>query len=470
MTTLDFKGRAARALDDPQLAGALARAKGHFALGRAAAKARLADFDLLRDRAAAIRRRSIALMPDLLERFEVRATAAGATVHWAADAAEARAIVTRLCLERGATRAIKSKSMATEEIELNAHLLANGITPVETDLGEYIIQLRGETPSHIIAPAVHLTKDQVAETFRAHHTELDPARDLTERQTLVKEARAKLREAFLAADVGITGANLLVAETGSIVLVSNEGNIDLTATAPRLHIALVGIEKVVESWDDAGIVLRVLARSATGQDMSSYVTVLTGPAAGDEIGPRESHIVLIDNGRSALAAGNKAEMLACIRCGACLNHCPVYTAVGGHAYGGTYSGPMGAVLAPALAGLTKQTAELPHASSFCGRCEAVCPVKIPLPMLLRHWREDAFAAGLPTAGERWGLGLWRRLAAQRWTYRLATAAASRGLRFLAWLQGGRVKRLPWGGRGFTATRDIVPPAGKTFQSQWRGKR
>ncbi|BCW87262.1 Lactate utilization protein B [Alphaproteobacteria bacterium SO-S41] len=470
MTTLDFKGRAAKALHDPQLTGALARAKGHFALGRAAAKARTPDFEMLRDRATAIRRRSIALMPDLLERFEARATAAGATVHWAADAADARAIATGICKAHGATRAIKSKSMATEEIELNAHLLSHGITPVETDLGEYIIQLRGETPSHIIAPAVHLTKDQVAETFRAAHTDLDPARDISERQALVKEARVKLREAFLAADVGITGANILVAETGTIVLVSNEGNIDLTASAPRLHIAIAGIEKVVESWDDAGIVLRVLARSATGQDMSSYVTVLTGPAQGDEVGPRTSHIILLDNGRSTLAAGNKAEMLACIRCGACLNHCPVYTAVGGHAYGGPYSGPMGAVLTPAIDGLTKDTANLPNASSFCGRCEAVCPVRIPLPMLLRHWREDAYAAGLPTRGERWGLGIWRALSTRPWAYRLTQWSAARGLRFVSWWQGGRIKRLPFAGRGFTATRDIAPPAAKSFQAQWRGRR
>jgi L-lactate dehydrogenase complex protein LldF len=468
MTTLDFKARATRAMHEPQLAAALLRVKSHFVSGRVAAASRFPDFDDLRDRAAAIRRRSIALMPDLLERFETAAQAAGVQVHWAADAAEARTIALDICKAAGVMTALKSKSMVTEEIDLNAHLEKAGITPIETDLGEYIIQLRGEKPSHIIAPAIHLSKQDVADTFRAHHTELDPARDLSKRNTLVREARAKLREAFLSADAGITGGNLLVAETGSIVLVSNEGNIDLTSAAPRVHIALVGIEKVVETWDDAGIILRVLARSATGQDMSCYVTCLTGPATGGETGPRESHIILLDNGRSAVRDTDRREILACIRCGACLNHCPVYASIGGHAYGSIYSGPMGAVLSPAIDGL-KAHADLPNASSFCGRCEEVCPVRIPLPKLLRHWREDGFARHLPPRGERWGLGLWSGLAGRPWAYRLAQGIARSGLRTLAWMQGGRVKRLPVV-KGFTATRTIAAPKGGSFQSRWRGPR
>lgn len=469
MTALDFKARAHAAMNDAKLAPALKRMKSHFQMGRAAAAARFPDFEMLRDRATAIRRRSIALMPDLLERFEANATAAGATVHWAADAAEACAIAARICRENGVKRAIKSKSMATEEIHLNAHLAREGVEPIETDLGEYIIQLRGERPSHIIAPAIHLSKEDVAETFRAAHTDLDGDRDITERTALVQEARIKLRQAFLTADAGITGGNMLIAETGTILLVSNEGNIDLTATAPRVHIAVVGLDKIVESWNDAGIVLRVLARSATGQDMSSYVTCLTGTAMDGETGPKQSHIILLDNGRSALRASNKAEMLACIRCGACLNHCPIYAATGGHAYGGTYSGPMGAVLTPLFDGL-RENADLPSASTFCGRCEAVCPVRIPLPMLLRHWREDAFAAGIPPRGERWGLGLWRWAGRAPWRYRLATRLASMGIRTIGWFQRGRVKRLPLAGGDFTATRDITPPKGGTFQSRWRGKR
>ncbi len=469
MTALDFKSRAHAAMNDAKLAPALKRMKSHFQTGRAMAAARFPEFEMLRDRAAAIRRRSIALMPDLLERFEANATAAGMQVHWAADAAEACAIAARICRDNGVRRAIKSKSMATEEIHLNAHLAREGIEAIETDLGEYIIQLRGERPSHIIAPAIHLSKEDVAETFRAAHGDLPPGRDIAERTALVKEARVKLREAFLTADAGITGANMLIAETGTILLVSNEGNIDLTATAPRLHIAIAGLDKIVESWDDAGIVLRVLARSATGQDMSSYVTCLTGAAAEGEAGPRQSHIILLDNGRSAMRASNKAEMLACIRCGACLNHCPIYAATGGHAYGGTYSGPMGAVLTPLFDGL-RDNADLPNASTFCGRCQEVCPVRIPLPMLLRHWREDAFAAGIPPRGERWGLGLWRWAGRANWRYRLATRAASLGLRLTGWWQRGTIRRLPLAGGNFTATRDMTPPSGASFQSRWTGQR
>jgi L-lactate dehydrogenase complex protein LldF len=468
MTTLDFKARAARAMNEPQLASALLRVKSHFITGRQAASARFPDFEMLRDRAAVIRRRSIALMPELLERFETAATAAGTTVHWAADAAEAREFAVRICTANGVKTALKSKSMVTEEIELNAHLEQAGVRPIETDLGEYIIQLRGERPSHIIAPAIHLSKEDVAGTFRAHHTDLDPARDLSQRNTLVREARVKLRDAFLSADAGITGGNLLVAETGSIVLVSNEGNIDLTAAAPRLNIAIVGIEKVVETWDDAGIILRVLARSATGQDMSSYVTCLTGATPEGETGPRQSHIILLDNGRSAVRDTDRQEILACIRCGACLNHCPVYAAIGGHAYGSIYPGPMGAVLSPAIDGL-KAHADLPNASSFCGRCEEVCPVRIPLPKLLRHWREDGFARHLPPRGERWGLGLWAWLAGRRRAYGFVQAVAAFGLRNLARFQGGRVTRLPVM-KGFTATRTMTPPAGGSFQSRWRGAR
>lgn len=469
MTTLDFKARAHKAMNDAKLAPALKRMKSHFQMGRAIAAQRFPEFEDMRDRAAAIRRRAIALMPELLERFEANATAAGMQVHWAADAAEACAIAARICRDNGVRRAIKSKSMATEEIHLNAHLAREGIEAIETDLGEYIIQLRGERPSHIIAPAIHLSKEDVAETFRAAHRDLPSERDTTSRPALVREARIKLREAFLSADAGITGANMLIAETGTVLLVSNEGNIDLTGAAPRLHIAIAGLDKIVESWDDAGIVLRVLARSATGQDMSSYVTALTGVAAEGEAGPGQAHVILLDNGRSAMRASARAEMLACIRCGACLNHCPVYAATGGHAYGGTYSGPMGAVLTPLFDGLG-ENADLPAASTLCGRCEAVCPVRIPLPMLLRHWREDAFAAALPPRGERWGLGLWRWAGRAPWRYRLATRLASWGLRATAWMQKGAIRRLPLAGGNFTATRDLSPPSGGTFQSRWTGKR
>src|SRR5215475_8543294 len=304
----------------------------------------------------------------------------------------------------------KGKSMVAEEVGVNEYLEANGITSVETDLGEYIIQLRHEPPSHIIAPAIHLIKEQVAETFRAEHRLLDPDRSLAEPRQMCDEARAILRPRFLAADVGITGANFLVAETGSSIIVTNEGNGDLTQTLPRVHIVLAGIEKLVPTFEDAATLLRLLARSATGQEFSSYTTVSTGPRrTGDLDGPEQYHVVLLDNGRSALLGGEFQDMLRCIRCAACINHCPVYTAVGGHAYGWVYPGPMGAVLTPSLIGI-EEAGHLPNASTFCGRCESVCPMRIPLPKMMRHWREREFEKKLSPATYRAGLGLWAFLA------------------------------------------------------------
>ena len=325
-----------------------------------------------------------------------------------------------ICRAVGAKTVTKGKSMIGEEIALNDHLEANGITPVETDLGEYIIQLRHEPPSHIIAPAIHLMKEQVAETFRAAHTDLDPARPLDRgaRSCATRRARV-LRPQFLAADVGITGANFLIAETGSSIIVTNEGNGDLTQTLPRVHIVLASIEKIVPTLEDAATLLRLLARSATGQEFSSYTTFSTGPRRpGDLDGPEQYHVVLLDNGRSAMLGSEFQEMLRCIRCAACLNHCPVYAAVGGHAYGWVYPGPMGAVLTPALIGVD-EAGHLPNASTFCGRCESVCPVKIPLPKMMRHWREREFAAaadaaGLPHRAVAVGLGRAPAGALSRW--------------------------------------------------------
>ena len=269
--------------------------------------------------------------------------------------------------------------MVGEEIGINDHLAANGIEPIETDLGEYIIQLRGEAPSHIIAPSVHVTKDQVEETFRRVHTDLDPNRNLSEPSSLLHEARVKLRGRFIAADVGITGANFLIANSGTTTIVTNEGNGDLTQTLPRIHIVLAGIEKIVPSIEDAGLLLRVLARSATGQEMSAYTTFSTGPRRPDDVdGPDAFHVVLVDNGRSKLLGTEFEEMLRCIRCGACLNHCPIYHNVGGHAYGWVYAGPIGAITTPALIGI-EHAAPLPEASSLCGRCESGLPGAHPDP-------------------------------------------------------------------------------------------
>src|SRR4029079_2894099 len=371
--------------------------------------------------------------------YEDRVRGAGGEVHYAETAEEAREIVLAICSKANARSVTKGKSMVAEEIGLNDYLEANGVIPTETDLGEYIIQIRHEAPSHIIAPAVHLNKSQIEADFRRVHTNLPPDRDLSEPTALLGEARSVLRERFLAADVGITGANFLVAETGTSIIVTNEGNGDLTQILPRVHVVLASIEKIVPTLEDAAQILRVLARSATGQDMSVYTTLSTGPGrAGDPDGPEQYHVVLLDNGRSAMLGTEYQDMLRCIRCGACMNHCPVYHAVGGHAYGWVYPGPMGAVLTPSLIGVDKG-GNLPNASTFCGRCEEVCPVRIPLPKLMRHWREREFERHLSPATVRSGLKFWGFFAKRPALYRCATRAAMGALA----LAGGRRGRFSW---------------------------
>jgi L-lactate dehydrogenase complex protein LldF len=315
---------------------------------------------------------------------------------------------------------------------------------------------------------VHVTKDQVEATFRKVHTDLDPNRNLAEPSSLLNEARVKLRSRFIAADVGITGANFLVADTGSTAIVTNEGNGDLTQTLPRIHIVLAGIEKIVPSLQDAGLLLRVLARSATGQEMSAYTTFSTGPRReGDLDGPQEFHVVLVDNGRSMPLGTEFEEMLRCIRCGACLNHCPIYQNIGGHAYGWVYAGPIGAITTPALIGI-EHAAPLPEASSLCGRCEAVCPVRIPIPKMLRAWREEAFERRLQGNRARWALRVWVELATRPALYRLATRI---GVGVLALLGGrrGRLAKLPLA-EAWTEHRDLPAPQGRTFMAMYRGKR
>jgi L-lactate dehydrogenase complex protein LldF len=362
----------------------------------------------------------------------------------------------------------KGKSMVAEEIGLNEHLEANGIEPVETDLGEYIIQLRHEPPSHIIAPSVHLTKEQVESDFRRAHSDLPADRDLSEPTALLAEARGKLRQRFLAADVGITGANFLIAETGTSVIVTNEGNGDLTQILPKVHIVLASVEKITPTLEDVSQILRLLARSATGQDMSVYTTFSTGPRRpGDPDGPSEYHVVILDNGRTAMLGSDFEEMLRCIRCGACMNHCPVYHEVGGHAYGWVYPGPMGAVLTPSLIGIDK-AGQLPNASTFCGRCEAVCPMRIPLPNMMRHWREREFEKHLSPATVRYGLGFWAFFAKRPKLYQWATGVAMRALGAAGRLRG-RFRFLPLAG-GWTDYRDFPAPEGRTFQAQWAARK
>jgi L-lactate dehydrogenase complex protein LldF len=385
MTFEQFRHKASDALHNPQLQRAIDGATLNFRSHRASALADVPDVDALRDQLKAIRSSTLSRLADHLEMFEKEAQAAGIQVHWAHDGEEANRIVIDIAQRHDAKLVVKSKSMATEETHLNAALIAAGITPVETDLGEWIIQLAGETPSHIIGPALHKTREQVAELFSKEVGRTLSADDIP---ALTAEARRILREKFLAADVGISGANLAVAETGSIVLVTNEGNGRMVTSAPKVHIAVMGIEKIAPTWDDAAVWLSLLARSATGQPLSIYTSVITGPAQpGNPDGPHEVHIVLLDNGRSRQPGTGYEEVLQCIRCGACLNACPVYQEVGGHSYGPPYSGPIGAVIMPLLFGLAEKEA-LPHASSLCGACLDVCPVRIDLPRMLLDLRAE----------------------------------------------------------------------------------
>ena len=471
MTTqgAEFPKAATAALRDPRLQQSLTHLKDGFQVKRAAAVAASPlPFEQLREQGRAIRAAALSRLPDLLLQFEQRVTAAGGYVHWAPDAQAARSIITQILKSRGARTVTKGKSMATEEIELNAHLEANGIIPVETDLGEYIIQLRHERPSHIVAPAFHLRRTDVEASFRKEHQWLAPERSLEDRPRLVAEARAVLRSRFEAADAGITGANFLVAETGSAVIVTNEGNGDLTRLLPRTHIVVAGIDKTVASLDDASILLRLLTRSATGQEITAYVSIMSGPKRQEDAdGPGEFHVVLLDNGRSDLLASPAAEVLLCIRCGACMNHCPVYGAIGGHAYGAVYPGPLGAALDPGLDGL-RQSYHLPNASSFCGRCEEVCPVKIPLTRIMRYWRDQAFEKHLGSSSLSMGLKAWAAVARSPALYRLATALVVRVLR----RAGGKNPRLEKSRifPGWFAVRDLAKPAAQSFQSQWRNQR
>jgi len=465
-TTSHFKDNVHDALTDARLQSALPHAR-NFIATRAAAVARLPEFDALRDSARAIKDHTLAHLDLYLEAYERKVIENGGHVHYARDAAEANGIILDLCKAHGAKSVAKGKSMVSEEIGLNAALEHAGIAAVETDLGEYIIQLRGEAPSHIIAPAIHVTRNDVEADFRRFHRDLPSDRDLSQPEQLLAEARAILRDKFLSADIGLTGANFLVAETGSSILVTNEGNGDLAQTLPKVHIVLASIDKLTPTLNDTAQILRVLARSATGQDMSVYTTVTTGPRRpGDPDGPEEYHVVLLDNGRSAMLGGQFADMLRCIRCGACMNHCPVYHAVGGHAYGWVYPGPMGAVLTPSLIGV-EQGGQLPNASTFCGRCEAVCPMHIPLPNMMRHWREREFERHLTPVTVRSGLGLWAFFARRPALYRLTTDLAMRALHLFG-RSRGRFAWLPLAG-GWTRYRDLPAPQGATFQARWRAK-
>lgn len=378
-----FHALADQALDTPPLQDVLHRTTERFARARLGAAREVADWNALRERGRAIRQAALDGLDRHLEELERRIVDRGGTVFWASTADEASRYIVDLARSRGVTVAVKSKSMATEEIQLNHAFEAAGITPVETDLGEFIIQLAHEHPSHFLAPAIHYSRQRVGDLFA--RTLGVPWTDDPARLTVI--AREVLRARFRSAPMGVSGANFAVAETGTIVIVENEGNARLTTSWPRLHVAVMGIEKVIPRFADLDPLLRLLPRSATGQRLSSYVSLINGPRRpGEPDGPDELHLVLLDHGRSALLADPEArEALLCIRCAACLAVCPVYRRAGGHAYGWVYQGPIGSVLTPALLGEARAPT-LPFASSLCGACRDACPVRIDIPRLLIHLR------------------------------------------------------------------------------------
>jgi len=464
--SLHFKRNAADALKDQDLQSALNFAKDGFIGKRTKAVAELPEWDNIREDVRTMKNHVLDNLDHYLVAYESAVLANGGTVHWAQTPQQASDIITGICTSVEAKTVAKGKSMVGEEVELNAALERSGVTPIETDLGEYIIQLADEPPSHIIAPAIHKTKEQVTDLFHEHHQQYGLHEKITDRAELVAEARRVLREKFIAADVGITGANFLVAETGQHILVTNEGNGDLSSVLPDTHIVIAGIEKVIPNLDDASALLRLLARSATGQHFSNYTSLMSGPRRpGDTDGPSHFHVVLVDNKRTQMLGNDLREMLRCFRCGACLNHCPVYGAVGGHAYGWVYPGPMGSVVSPVMIGL-ENAPDLPHACTLNGRCAEVCPMSIPLPSLLRKHRQTTFERQLISKTSRYGISFWAVLATRPALYKWFTRAVIVCLSLLG-RRRGRFKRLPLAG-GWTASRDLPAPQGKsTFMALYK---
>jgi L-lactate dehydrogenase complex protein LldF len=463
--SMHFKARAGQKLADAGLQANLKKLSTNWVVGRAKAMTELDDFEATRDDAIARRNRGLANLDVWIERFERAATARGATVLFAETPAQASKLVVEIARKHGARTVTKSKSMVSEEMALNRALEAAGIEPVETDLGEYILQINdNEPPSHIVAPVVHKNKDEVSDLFARVHKR--PR--LTDIPQMTREAREFLRPRFLASDMGVSGGNFLVAETGSVALFTNEGNEGMCTILPPVHVVVTGIEKVLPTLDDLAALARLLARSATGQSISNYFSILTGTrAAGEPDGPEHMYFVLVDGGRSGLLGGEFQEMLRCIRCGACMNHCPVYQKIGGHAYGWVYPGPMGSVLTPSYVGI-ENALDLPQAATLCGECHVVCPMKIPLPDLLRKLREKQLERGLRPVSERVGMAAWRFVAARPGLYRPMVRIASRLLKLLGGKRG-RISRLPFA-RGWSDYREVITPTGATFKERWARRR
>jgi L-lactate dehydrogenase complex protein LldF len=464
VASMHFKETAHVKMQDARLQGNLKKMQGKFVVNRRRSLVELDDFEGTRDAGKAIRNRALDDLDVWLETFEANATARGATVLWAETPADVNAIVLEIAARHQVRKIIKSKSMVSEESALDHAIEAAGLTVVETDLGEYILQINDyEPPSHIIGPALHKSKEEVADLFHKRHgTALK-----TDIQDLCLEARGVLRQHYLTADMGISGGNFFVAETGSVVLVTNEGNATLATTLPKVHVAISGIEKIVPTLEDVATLMRLLPRSSTGQSISNYVDILTGPkGAGDFHGAEHMYFILVDSGRTGILASEVREALRCIRCGACMNHCPVYHNVGGHSYGWVYPGPIGSILTPMYVGL-ENAQDLPAASTMCNQCGVVCPVRIPLPDLQRKLREKAFASGLRPWYEKLAFRAWAYTAKRPALYALATRIGVRMLKAMGG-RAGLIHRLPVG-KGWTDERDMPAPAGRTFRDLYRAR-
>jgi L-lactate dehydrogenase complex protein LldF len=460
-----FPAAAAAAVADSQLRRNLTHATHTIRAKRAVAVAELTDWEALRAAAKAIKDHTLANLDTYLLRLEANVTAAGGHVHWAQDAAEANAIVAGLVRAAGADRVVKVKSMTTQETGLNEALAADGIDALETDLAELIVQLGHDRPSHILVPAIHRNRAEIREIFRREMPDA-PAGLTDDPAMLAGAARRHLRQAFLSAEVGISGANFAIAETGSLVVVESEGNGRMCLTMPRTLISVVGIEKILPSWRDLEVFLALLPRSSTAERMNPYTSAWTGVTPGD--GPQDFHVVLLDNGRtSALADQIGRQALRCIRCSACLNVCPVYERTGGHAYGSPYPGPIGAIISPLLRGVTSPVdASLPYASTLCGACYDVCPVAINIPEALVHLRAKVVDEKREKhfSPERAVFKLSGKVLASPRLLAAAQRAASRGGKLVA--RSGWIKRLPPPLSGWTDTRDAPAPPPESFRAWW----
>lgn len=468
MTPGTFTERARRSLRDSQLRRNLAKATSTIRAKTARVAAELPDWEALRDAGRAIKRETLAELDRHLVTLEESVTRAGGVVHWAADAAEARRIIVDLVKAHGAEQVIKIKSMTTDEVELNPALEAAGVRPFETDLADMIVQMAHEKPSHLLVPAIHKNRAEIGALFRREMDRPDLSDEAAE---LTRAARAYLRDKFIETPVAISGANFAVAETGSVVVVESEGNGRMCLTLPKVLISIMGIEKVLPKWEHLEVFLQLLPRAATGERMNPYTSIWTGVRAGENRpgdGPQEFHLVLLDNGRTRILADEAArETLHCIRCSRCLNHCPVYQRAGGHAYDSMYQGPIGAILTPQLKGL-EAAGSLPYASSLCGACQEVCPVRIPIPEILVHLRSRVVAEGHAGLGEQAAMAAAGALFDNPALMAVALAAGRLGQAPLA--RDGRIERLPPPLDGWSLGRDFPALPAERFRDWWKRER